>query len=273
MVDAPPSDRSSDADRQRAYLARMGIEVYVSRRRDDAGVAEPAPESAQASAPATPAPRDQRQAASPDAPSAAVPASDSDVAGLGWDALEQRIRDCRRCPLHETRTQGVPGVGSRSARLMLIGEAPGAEEDRRGEPFVGKAGRLLDEMLRAIGLDRSQVYITNILKSRPPNNRDPQPDEVAACEPYLRRQIELLEPALIVALGRISAQNLLRSTRPLGRLRGEWHAYGPLETPLLATYHPAYLLRNPADKRKAWQDLKQIRARLRQAEPAAETAP
>ena len=273
MVDSPPSDRSTDAARQRAYLARMGIEVYVSRRQGEVGGAEPAATAQTAPAPAEPEPQVQPRTAPPDAPPAAVPESDSDVAGLDWDALEQRIRDCRRCPLHETRTQGVPGVGSRSARLMLIGEAPGAEEDRRGEPFVGKAGQLLDEMLRAIGLERSQVYITNVLKSRPPNNRDPQPDEVAACEPYLRRQIELLQPALIVALGRISAQNLLRTTRPLGRLRGEWHAYGPLETPLLATYHPAYLLRTPADKRKAWHDLKQIRARLRQAGAAAEAAP
>lgn len=271
MVDSPPSNPSDHAARQRDYLARMGIEVYVGRDRAEmiqeaagcvaAPVAEPAagPGSSQTS---------------PAGPAVPKPAGDdSDIAGLGWDALEQRVRECRRCPLHETRTQGVPGVGSRSARLMLIGEAPGAEEDRRGEPFVGKAGQLLDEMLRAIGLERAQVYITNILKSRPPNNRDPQPEEVAACEPYLRRQIELLEPALIVALGRISAQNLLRSSLPLGRLRGEWHAYGPLETPLLATYHPAYLLRSPADKRKAWHDLKQVRARLRQATAAAEAAP
>lgn len=270
MVDSPPSDPSADAARQRAYLARIGIELYVVRGQEAATHEATAPtvaEGTRESQPAAAQPQSSPEAAAP------APGNDAEVAGLGWDSLEQTIRQCRRCPLHETRTQGVPGVGSRSAGLMLIGEAPGAEEDRRGEPFVGRAGQLLDEMLRAIGLERAQVYITNILKSRPPRNRDPQPGEVAACEPYLRRQIELLQPALIVALGRISAQNLLRSNLPLGRLRGEWHAYGPLETPLLATYHPAYLLRNPADKRKAWHDLKQIRSRLRQAADVAEAAP
>jgi len=179
-----------------------------------------------------------------------------------WESLREQVMQCTRCALHRARTQGVFGVGSEHARLLIVGEAPGAEEDRRGEPFVGRAGQLLDAMLRAIDLDRQSVYITNILKSRPPDNRDPRPEEIAACEPYLRRQIELLAPALIVAVGRVAAQNLLRTDRPLGRLRGEWHRYGPRETPLLATYHPAYLLRNPADKRKAWQDLKVVRRAL-----------
>jgi DNA polymerase len=139
----------------------------------------------------------------------------------------------------------------------VVGEAPGAEEDRRGEPFVGAAGQLLDAMLRAIGLDRSMnVYIANILKSRPPNNRDPKPEEVAACLPYLVRQIALLQPKLILAVGRIAAQNLLGTEAPLGRLRGQVHRFGELNTPLVVTYHPAYLLRTPADKRKAWEDLK-----------------
>ncbi len=273
MVDSPPRNPPAETARQRAYLARMGIELYVGRQRNGVTQEAAVPVAVRA-AEAVPGPATGGRGQTPPgvASASALSGDDSDVAGLDWDALEQRIRQCCRCPLHETRTQGVPGVGSRSAGLMLIGEAPGAEEDRRGEPFVGKAGQLLDEMLRAIGLERAQVYITNILKSRPPGNRDPQPDEVAACEPYLRRQIELLQPALIVALGRISAQNLLRSNLPLGRLRGEWHAYGPLETPLLTTYHPAYLLRNPADKRKAWHDLKQIRSRLRQAASVAEAA-
>jgi len=164
---------------------------------------------------------------------------------------------CTRCPLHLTRTQGVFGVGPRRADWLVIGEAPGAEEDRRGEPFVGAAGQLLDAMLRAIGLDRTRnVYIANVLKSRPPGNRDPKPEEVAACLPYLLRQIELLQPRLILAVGRIAAQNLLATDAPLGRLRGQVHHFGELNTPLVVTYHPAYLLRTPADKRKAWEDLK-----------------
>lgn len=181
-----------------------------------------------------------------------------------WPSLEQAIRACTACRLHESRTQGVVGVGDRSARLMVIGEAPGAEEDKRGEPFVGRAGQLLDQMLRAIGLSRTEggVYITNILKSRPPNNRDPLADEVAACEPYLRRQLELIQPQVILAVGRVAAQNLLKNEQPLGKLRGRWHFYGPHETPVWVTYHPAYLLRSPADKAKAWQDLKQVRNRL-----------
>lgn len=240
--------------RRLLYLERMGIDVWVPR--------EAAP-GAGAGAAAGPG-----AAAAPDAP-AAEPAGApapvrSDDSEPGWEALREQVMHCTRCPLHQTRTQGVFGVGSTSARLLIVGEAPGAEEDRRGEPFVGRAGKLLDAMLRAIDLARDQVYITNILKSRPPENRDPRPDEVAACEPYLRRQIELLAPALIVAVGRVAAQNLLRTDRPLGRLRGSWHQYGPRQTPLLATYHPAYLLRNPADKRKAWQDLKAVRRALDQ---------
>ena len=154
---------------------------------------------------------------------------------------------------------------------MVIGEAPGAEEDRRGEPFVGRAGQLLDAMLRAIGLARGQnVYIANILKSRPPNNRDPKPDEVAACMPYLARQIELLQPRIILAVGRIAAQNLLATEAPLGRLRGAVHRFGELNTPLVVTYHPAYLLRTPADKRKAWEDLKFARTVYQQLTQATD---
>ena len=152
------------------------------------------------------------------------------------------------------------GVGNRRAEWLVIGEAPGAEEDRRGEPFVGRAGQLLNAMLAAIGLPREQVFIANVLKSRPPNNRDPKPDEVAACLPYLMRQIALLQPRLMLAVGRIAAQNLLATDVPLGRLRGQLHSFGELNTPLIVTYHPAYLLRTPADKRKAWEDLKFARS-------------
>lgn len=176
------------------------------------------------------------------------------VAGeLGWDELRDCVADCTRCALHQGRTQTVFGVGNRESRWMIIGEAPGAEEDRRGEPFVGKAGKLLDEMLRAIGLAREQVFIANILKCRPPNNRDPHVDEVGACRSYLERQIELVDPAIILAVGRIAAQNLLGTDSPVGRMRGRRHSLG--DVPLVVTYHPAYLLRSPSQKRKAWDDL------------------
>jgi uracil-DNA glycosylase len=220
------------AGRRRQYLEAIGIDVWVPR--------------AAAAAPAAPGPA---PAAPPGEPQAALEAR--------WEALRQEVLRCTRCPLHLTRTQGVLGVGPRRADWLVIGEAPGAEEDRRGEPFVGAAGQLLDAMLRAIGLDRTRnVYIANVLKSRPPGNRDPRPEEVAACLPYLLRQIELLQPKLILAVGRIAAQNLLATDAPLGRLRGQVHHFGELNTPLVVTYHPAYLLRTPADKRKAWEDLK-----------------
>jgi DNA polymerase len=158
----------------------------------------------------------------------------------------------------------VFGVGNREAQWLVVGEAPGAEEDRRGEPFVGRAGHLLDAMLRAIGLNRANnVYIANVLKSRPPGNRDPKPEEVAACLPFLMRQIELLRPRVMLAVGRIAAQNLLATDVPLGRLRGKVHHFGELNTPLIVTYHPAYLLRTPGDKRKAWEDLKFARSVFR----------
>jgi DNA polymerase len=172
---------------------------------------------------------------------------------MAWDALEQEVRTCTKCPLHQGRTQAVFGVGSRQAEWLFIGEAPGVQEDRQGEPFVGRAGPLLNAMLFALGLAREQVYIANVLKCRPPNNRDPLPEEVACCEPYLLRQIALLNPRLIVALGRHAAHSLLRTELPLTRLRGRRMSYHGI--PLVVTYHPAYLLRNPVDKRKVWDDL------------------
>ena len=159
----------------------------------------------------------------------------------------------------------TPATPDAAAEWLFVGEAPGAEEDARGEPFVGQAGRLLDNMLAALGMDRERnVYIANVLKSRPPGNRDPKPEEVAACLPYLMRQIALLRPRLMLAVGRIAAQNLLSTDMPLGRLRGKVHHFGELNTPLIVTYHPAYLLRTPADKRKAWEDLKFARSVFRQ---------
>jgi DNA polymerase len=177
-----------------------------------------------------------------------------DVSQLGWEDLRAAVLGCTRCPLHLTRTQGVFGVGNRQAEWMVIGEAPGADEDRQGEPFVGRAGQLLNSMLRAVGLRREQVFIANILKSRPPNNRDPRPEEVRACLPYLFRQIDLIDPKLILCVGRIAAQTLLQSDSPIGKLRGKLHRIAP-DRPMVVTYHPAYLLRSPGEKRKSWEDL------------------
>jgi DNA polymerase len=187
-------------------------------------------------------------------PAKSPPAEAGEIASVGWDELYARVRGCTLCPLHATRTQGVFGVGNRQADWMVIGEAPGAEEDRQGEPFVGRAGQLLNSMLKAVGLAREQVFIANILKSRPPNNRDPRPEEVRACIPYLFRQIELVDPKLILCVGRIAAQTLLETDTPIGKLRGRLHRIAA-NRPMVVTYHPAYLLRSPGEKRKAWSDL------------------
>jgi DNA polymerase len=175
-----------------------------------------------------------------------------------WAVLEEAVRGCTKCPLHATRTQTVFGAGNRRAQWMFVGEAPGADEDRVGEPFVGRAGQLLNAMIAALGLKREDVYIANVLKCRPPNNRDPQPGEVEQCEPHLIRQIELIQPKLIVALGRHAAHSLLKTDLALARLRGQHHHYRNI--PLVVTYHPAYLLRTPSDKRKAWEDLRRARS-------------
>ncbi len=174
----------------------------------------------------------------------------------GWSQIEQEVVACKKCSLHECRTRTVFGVGDRRADWLIVGEAPGAEEDRQGEPFVGRAGGLLNSMLLGIGLKREQVFIANVLKCRPPNNRDPAPEEVSQCLPYLERQIELLQPKIMLAVGRIAAQNLLATQTPIGKLRGSAHAFGTQRVPLVVTYHPAYLLRSPTEKRKAWEDLK-----------------
>jgi len=172
-----------------------------------------------------------------------------------WQVLQHQVETCQRCGLHESRIYPVFGVGDRNAKLMFVGEAPGAEEDRKGEPFVGRAGQLLNEMLMAIGFKREQVFIANILKCRPPNNRDPHVEEVEACEAYLHAQIQLLQPTLIVALGRIAAHNLLKTRESLASLRGQLHHGSGFNVPVVVTYHPAYLLRTPLEKRKAWADL------------------
>ena len=194
------------------------------------------------------------------------------IARMGWDELTHAILQCTACPLHLTRTQAVPGVGDRNADWLVVGEAPGAEEDAKGEPFVGQAGRLLDAMLAAIDLARGEnVYIANVLKCRPPGNRNPAPEEVAACLPYLMRQVELIRPGIIFAVGRFAAQALLDTEEPIGRLRGRVHRYRGI--PVVVSYHPAYLLRNPADKAKAWEDLCLARRVAAEAGPAAGPGP
>ncbi len=191
------------------------------------------------------------KAAAPTADGNAVPA----VAGMIWEELQRSVAACTRCELHRGRTQTVFGVGDAHAEWLIIGEAPGAEEDRQGEPFVGRAGQLLTAMLFAVGLKREQVFIANILKCRPPNNRDPQPEEINCCAPFLERQIALVAPRIILAVGRIAGQNLLNTSTSIGKLRGQAFAYGERRIPLVVTYHPAYLLRSPREKRKVWQDL------------------
>jgi uracil-DNA glycosylase family 4 len=221
------------------YLAALGLQSWVSR--------------------GTPAPPETAvQGETVIAREAVVPgdAGAGREAGVDWPELRARVAACTRCALCNTRTQTVFGVGNPTAEWLIVGEAPGAEEDRQGEPFVGRAGQLLNSMLRAIGLAREQVYIANVLKCRPPGNRDPTSSEAAECLPYLEQQIALLRPKVMLAVGRIAAQNLLRTDVTLGRLRGQVHRFGHSQVPLVVTYHPAYLLRTPADKRKAWEDLK-----------------
>jgi uracil-DNA glycosylase len=190
---------------------------------------------------------------------APAPALAASVDTLDWLALREAVAGCTACKLCEGRRQTVFGVGNQQAHWMIVGEAPGEQEDRQGEPFVGKSGQLLDNMLHAIGLTRGeaepaqQVYIANTIKCRPPGNRNPEADELAKCEPFLIRQLQLVQPKIILAMGRFAVQSLLRSTEPIGRLRGRVHRYQGV--PLIVTYHPAYLLRNPEDKAKAWDDL------------------
>ena len=241
--------------RRRACLEAIGIELWSRRLTDGSAVgangrAQPGSPAARHANPKLPPP-----AVDTAAPPDTGPSALDQVSQLGWDALRSAVADCHACVLHQTRTQTVFGVGDPDADLMIIGEAPGADEDRQGEPFVGRAGQLLNAMLGAIHLARADVYIANILKCRPPSNRDPKPAEAEACTPYLERQIALIEPKVILAVGRIAAQWLLQSDQPIGRLRGTVHSYGTASTPLVASYHPAYLLRSPLAKAKAWEDL------------------
>ncbi|WP_395698809.1 uracil-DNA glycosylase [Aquabacterium sp.] len=242
-------------ERQQGMLREMGLRVWAP---GEAAAPEPviARVPPPAGSPPLPAPGPApapAQAPAPEAPRA------SPVAGLGWPELRAAVAACRACGLCESRKQTVFGVGHESAHWMIVGEAPGEQEDLQGEPFVGAAGRLLDRMLLALGLTREpaeparQVFIANTLKCRPPRNRNPEPDELLKCQPFLERQVELVQPRVILAMGRFAIQSLLDSTEPVGRLRGRVHQWRG--RPLIVTYHPAYLLRNPVDKARAWADL------------------
>ncbi|WAS53109.1 uracil-DNA glycosylase [Burkholderia ambifaria] len=242
---------------------------------DDRASAEPAPSAAADDMP--PATEDDfawfdaAPPGDPLPPDEARPAA-TPVAMLDWDTLAARVADCTSCRLCEKRTNTVFGVGDREADWMLIGEAPGENEDKQGEPFVGQAGKLLDNMLQSLALKRGEnVYIANVIKCRPPGNRNPEPDEVARCEPYLQRQVALVKPKLIVALGRFAAQTLLKTDASIASLRGRVHTYEGV--PVIVTYHPAYLLRSLQDKSKAWADLCLARDTFQQAGDADATGP
>ena len=261
--------------RQRAMLAEMGVRVWAPRAEAVAPVvaaprpADPAADTQGRSRPPAPVsgrpvpvvpavaatPTAVAPAASASAPGRQRPAG---VAAMDWPALQAAVASCVACGLCKTRRNTVFGVGDTGADWMVIGEAPGENEDLQGEPFVGAAGQLLDNMLRAVGRGRAGegakgAYIANVLKCRPPANRNPQPQEVVQCEPFLARQVALVKPKVIVAMGRFAVQSLLRTEEPIGRLRGRVHRYEGV--PVIVTYHPAYLLRTPGDKAKAWEDL------------------
>lgn len=196
----------------------------------------------------------------PTGPGPGEPAVDGSRRLSLLEPLRVEVAACRRCPLCRHRTQTVFGTGDPAARLVFVGEGPGGDEDREGEPFVGRAGRLLNDIIRAMGLQREQVYIANVVKCRPPANRTPDAGEIGACGGYLRRQLEIIAPEVVVALGRVATQFLLETDQPMGRLRGRFHEVGGLE--VLPTYHPAYLLRYPENKRKVWEDIQKVMARL-----------
>jgi DNA polymerase len=260
--------------RQRAMLAEMGVKVWAPRAVAPEASVEAAPVAGPDAVPPAPARPPVAAVAAPvrapvappvvPAPAAApvvAPAErqrPADVPAMDWATLQSTVAGCEACGLCKSRRNTVFGVGDRQADWMIVGEAPGENEDLQGEPFVGAAGQLLDNMLRAVGRGRAGegaqgAYIANVLKCRPPANRNPQPAEVAQCEPYLARQVALVRPKIIVAMGRFAVQSLLRTDEPIGRLRGRVHRYEGV--PVIVTYHPAYLLRTPADKAKAWADL------------------
>jgi DNA polymerase len=250
----------SEASRMQALRA-MGVDVWVRRGEHAAAAGRERPNAA----------FQQEASKNLSEPVVLRPATSTSqpIADYDWPTLEAAVKGCTLCDLHRTRTQTVFGVGNRQAQWMVIGEAPGADEDAQGEPFVGRAGQLLNSMLKACGLHREDVFIANILKCRPPQNRDPTAIESGCCTPYLHRQIELVNPKLILCVGRIAAQNLLSTDTPIGKLRGQVHKLGVAQRPVIVTYHPAYLLRSPLEKRRAWQDLVLAMQTLQQVNPTA----
>jgi DNA polymerase len=255
------------SDRQQAMLQEMGIRLWLPPADEDPVPAPPAVVEVSAPVPAIPAPAAVVAVTPvpPPPPARLAPVvtevalRPAGVSAMDWPALREAVASCEACGLCRSRRHTVFGVGHEQAHWMIVGEAPGEQEDLKGEPFVGKAGQLLDNMLRAVGLTRAdapaeqQVFIANVLKCRPPMNRNPEPQEVAQCEPFLKRQVELVRPKLILAMGRFAVQSLLQTGEPIGRLRGRVHQYHGV--PVVVTYHPAYLLRNPLDKSRAWDDL------------------
>jgi len=247
----PPRVPGSDRDELRALVGQFKTHLAMRGRSGLLGVVagekrRPAPVTAAASP--APAPEPEADAAGP------RPGAE------GLKLVRDDLGDCQRCKLAPTRTKLVFGVGNPNADLLFVGEAPGADEDAQGEPFVGKAGQLLTKMIEAMGYRREDVYICNVLKCRPPGNRNPEPDEVAACEPFLKRQLGAIRPRMIVALGKFAVQCLLRDDSPISRLRCNFRTYEGI--PLMPTFHPAYLLRDPSKKKLAWQDLKDVNAAL-----------
>jgi DNA polymerase len=254
---------------------REAAEVVADLRRhlawlSDAGVREvpaaPAGRGAEASvaaaprSPGAPAQAPARPTAAPPPGAGRYGPADKGCGSAALLAVRERLGECSRCKLGPTRTTLVFGVGSPAAELMFVGEGPGEDEDRQGEPFVGRAGQLLTKMIEAMGYRRDEVYIANVVKCRPPGNRNPEPDEIEACEPFLRGQIEAIRPKVVVALGKFAAQTLLRDTSPISRLRGRWYQYEGVR--LMPTFHPAYLLRSPQEKARAWEDLQLVMKEL-----------
>ncbi len=256
-----------DRERQGAYLRAMGIVPWRPAMQPEPGAAD----VSVITEPVTGSEPESAGENMPERAASSVPVSGDapDIGAMDWAGLQQLVSVCTRCALSEGRTQTVFGTGDRQARVMVVGEAPGAEEDRRGEPFVGRAGGLLDNMLLAMGQPRPKVFIANIVKCRPAGNRDPSDAEAAACASYLNRQIELVAPEVILAVGRVAARSLLARDEKLGALRGRLHEFSlpgsDAVVPVVVTYHPAYLLRSPDRKGLAWQDLKLVRAALGEA--------
>ena len=246
-VSSPEQEQADVPEVTRADIEPGNISMICRSKESTVEERKPQPEASKA------------EEVKPHEPSkSSISVSNLASAEMSWEELEQAVGNCHLCDLCASRTNTVFGVGNRQADILVIGEAPGADEDAQGEPFVGRAGKLLDNMLAAIGQSRSTVFIANILKCRPPNNRDPLAEEVVCCVPYLKRQIELIQPKLILTIGRIAAQNLLDTQTPIGKMRGKDYTYSEAEIPVIVSYHPAYLLRSPGAKAEAWKDLKRV---------------